>query len=112
MTGEETMLSSQSDEERPLLESIPLLGSSSMLEIPDTGAACCWCWKTIFSKSSLRHFSCASSLSLTVLPRSSFRLSSCSSLFLSSSCTAALVCSSSTVVHMRDCLSSSIDCTN
>jgi len=106
------MLSSQSDDERPLLESIPLLGSSSMLEIPDTGAACGWCWKTIFSKSSLWHFSCASSLSLMVLLRSSFRLSSWSSLFLSSSCTAALVCSSSTVVHIRDCLSSSIDCTN
>lgn len=55
MTGEETMLSSQSDEERPLLESIPLLGSSSMLEIPDTGpaAATCCCWKTSFSKRSL-----------------------------------------------------------
>lgn len=40
MTGEETMLSSQSEEEKPLLESMPLLGSSSMLEIPERLAVC------------------------------------------------------------------------
>ena len=112
-TGDETMLSSQSDDEKPLLESIPLLGSSSMLEIPERGpvcCCCCCCWSRSFSRRSLWHFSCASSLSLMALLSRSLRLSNWSSLFLSSSWTANLVCSSSKEVYKRELLSSSILC--
>lgn len=110
-TGDETetILSSQSEEEKAFWESNPFVGSSSMVEIPERGGRWWW-WKKSFWRRSLSHFSLASSLSLMAWFNKCLRWETWSSLFFSSSWTAILVCSSSRVVHKSEWRNSSIFC--
>ena len=115
--GDEMMFSSESEEAKCLLESLPF-GSSSMFEAASSccccGCSCCFCcsccWSMSLSNIRFLHLVCASSLSLMVLLKRSLRWISSYSLFVISSLAARSVVSSSKVVYKRECLNSSTPC--
>lgn len=114
--GDAVMVSSESEEAKCLLfESLPFDSISSFCAATTSWSCCCCCfcsscWSMSLSKTSLRHFAWASSLSWTVLLRRSLSWTSSSSLFAIFSFAEKIVVSSSKVVHRRECFNSCIPC--